>query len=241
MHNLPIRLDYYQYCVETWQEILARVDFSSIHTILDLCPGWAPKIELALLSTTFKGTVYAVDLNREHLSIFHKLIDPFIKSFAVKTLERDILKINTMKENYRADLIIGNHVLDDILIMGYCESENVPYAEMLTNPAINNNTWEYLARKTHLTQKITSKLTSFIDCTLSDGGTLLLSQYPSYPEKLAHNFKSQQILRHMEKQLSENLQQLKYTEVTSSLYPTNLKQHYFTKRDFFAFQNHATS
>lgn len=233
MNNIPIRLDYYQYCVETWQYIFQQIDFSTINTIIDLCPGWAPKIEMALLKTNFKGTIYAIDENKDHLDTFHTLIDPFEKQFDIQLCNTSIDQIDKTTISV-VDLIIGNHIIDDLLINQLSKSSNNSFTSVLTSPNNQVLVSQLITNHPFIINDVSYLLLNLVDTLLSKNGYLLLSQYTSYTDKLKNrsDITSQKIMFNLKK----HFKKINYIDRSKTLFPTTEKQHYFTQKELLAFQ-----
>lgn len=181
--TIPIRLDYYQYCTETWENIFAQFDFRKIKSIIDFCPGWSPKLELALLNTNFSGTLYAIDKSADNLDIFRSLIDPFPKKFTLKCLNADIVNLGDGFANLSADLILANHIVDDMLMAEFLKGSHSEI-ELFENQTLMQQAWLKILKQESCFLEIENKLREIIAKRLNPGGYLLLAQYLGYQENL---------------------------------------------------------
>jgi hypothetical protein len=185
MKKLPlVRLDYYQYCVETWIEILKLIPFSKIDSIVDICCGWAPKIELALLETDFTGTVFALDKSKDNLSILKSLIDPFPKKFRIRYLVKDIVKNSPKPLPVKPDLIIGNHILDDLFIDYYCHKSRLSRDNLYLDIEEMSYIWKKIISSKKVRDEVLDRVLSFFIQNLKPQGILILTQYTGYQERL---------------------------------------------------------
>lgn len=179
----PIRLDYYQYCVETWIEIFKQIDFLKVETVVDLCLGWAPKIELALLKTGFKGKLYAVDKSQDNLKAFLSLIDPFEKQYQIILKQANILEKNNLFKN-KADIIVANHIIDDLILNYYLKEKNIKEDDLFFNIDLLKKSWLEISKNEIVLNKVCNQLTDFIVKIVNPKGSIIISQYPGYQEKL---------------------------------------------------------
>jgi len=177
--TIPIRLDYYQSATETWRKILGKLNFRKLKTVIDLCPGWSPKLELALLETDFSGILYAVDKSKDNLNILKSLIGPFPKKFIVRYMHADILNLSKVFTNLSADLILANHIVDDMLLDNHLKG-NRSNIELFENPVLLRKTWLEISDFTGIKDGLKRILAS----KLNPGGYLLLAQYLGYQENL---------------------------------------------------------
>jgi len=181
--TIPIRLDYYQYATETWRKILDKLNFRNLKTVFDLCPGWSPKLELALLETDFSGILYAVDKSKDNLNILKNLIEPFPKKFIVKYIQADILNLSKAFSDLSADLILANHIVDDMLLDNYLKG-NHSNIELFENPVLLKKTWHKILNQDNNFTQIKERLKEILASRLNPGGYLLLAQYLGYQENL---------------------------------------------------------
>lgn len=201
INQLPIRYDYYLHLADTWKQVLSQFDLASKKVILDYLSGWSPKIPLSLLSTDFTGTLTAVDCDEHALVVYQKLAGPLLKNFHLSTYQADTL-IDSLPS---CDLLIANHALEDLILFSKLG------ANPLSNPyqSIDNfrQTWTDLATSHPPLPTLAHQLaSSFTEC-LGDNGILLISQYPSYQEKLYHITEpytlSLELLNHLTSELAK--------------------------------------
>lgn len=181
--RLPARTDYWLYCADTWTRILLRLLTPDTKTVYDLCCGWSPKIEMALLSTQFNGTVCAVDISRPALLLHRNYMHLFRPKFRVRYGPHDILGTGNLRLP-KADLIIGNHILDDLLLRAYSLTVQTPDYELFEKPEILESVWKTILKDTARTAKVIRQFVAFTGAHLADGGILALSQYPGYQDTL---------------------------------------------------------
>ncbi len=180
---IPIRLDYYQYCVETWSGIFKQIDFSKIDTIIDLCLGWAPKIELALLKTDFKGKLFAVDKSQNNLDIFSSILEPFNKNYQAILKKIDILEDNHFFRN-QANVVLANHIIDDIILDFYIKAKGINDNNIFSDINFLKQTWvEILQKNSTIVNVFDLFKKTIVNITKKDS-KVIITQYIGYQEKL---------------------------------------------------------
>lgn len=110
-----------------WKEIITKLNVPPTGTIIDLLPGSLPKIELALNQLRFQGTIHAIDLDPQALKALDthlSLISPL--SFIYVPHHTNLYQIS----NIKADLIIANHIIDDLLLYEFSESVSQPLSKI---------------------------------------------------------------------------------------------------------------
>jgi hypothetical protein len=236
--TIPIRLDYYQYCVETWEKIFEQLDFQKIKTIIDFCPGWSPKLGLALLKTNFSGILYAIDESHENLNLFKSLIDPFPKKFCIKYISADIMNPGNKFQNLSADLILANHIIDDMALGHFLKGKNSKI-ELFENAVFMKQTWLEILKKKNNFRMIASKLRNTFTKLLNPNGYLLIAQYMGYQESLYGLEKvytrCSSVIENIKKDFYRTKEFAEKEEILTSAF-LKIKNPYFPKKDIFCFK-----
>ncbi|KKP36952.1 MAG: hypothetical protein UR28_C0035G0003 [Candidatus Peregrinibacteria bacterium GW2011_GWF2_33_10] len=165
----------------TWALILNSLPVHEYKNVLDLCPGFTPKIELALFYIKFKGEVTILDNEQESINRvtdFSKLIRP---EFKITSYRHNLF--TTSKKKF--PFIIGNHIIDDLILFYFMGKNHLRLKDLYEKEHILIKTWEriYKNKKQNL-QEISDKLTQIFINLVSNDGYLCLSQYRSYLEKM---------------------------------------------------------
>ncbi len=200
INNLPIRLDYYQYCAETWREIFLSFNLQKIRSIIDLCPGWSPKIELALLQTKFDGTIIAIDKSQEALDCFHTLIDPFPKKFQVRVVKANILD-NSPNFDRKTDMVVANHIFDDLLIDYFLGKQGKTNINVFQDRKYFEEIWEDILKEKNIEEIIFDKLKDLFLQLVNKNGYFIVAQYFGYQEKLYNLEKAYYLCRKIMKRV----------------------------------------
>lgn len=181
LRHIPMRLDYYLWCAETYREIFEVLKVQSYHTVIDLCPGWSPKIEMALLKTSFSGTVVAVDKSYTDLQYLLLLLTPFNPQFKIKLKQIDL---NKEQYNLKGDIIIANHLIDDLLVDAYLSKTGTYELNIFQNSTHLQSIWGKIIPDKRLHKKVTTLLVEILLESIQKQGYIIISQYEGYQEKL---------------------------------------------------------
>jgi hypothetical protein len=199
--NIPVRLDYYQYCIETWEKLLNSIDLRDKSKIIDLCSGWSPKLELALIKTNFKGDVFIIDESKENLQCLLALISPFNKNYKIKPVLADLLKESC---SIHADVVLANHIMDDLLISLYLKKRNLkinPFESMILMKKI----WKEMLIDKESFNKIFYRLRNFLYSVTNKSGYILIAQYCGYQENLYGLCLASQACKKLAKRITDSL------------------------------------
>jgi hypothetical protein len=204
--SVPVRLDYYLHCAETWTAILTALNIQSMHTIYDLCSGWSVKVELALLKTNFNGTVYCVDESSKALSVHKRYMHLFKPSYKIHYDIFDILSDNTKRISVsHPDLIIGNHIIDDLLLYNYCMGHNTDQFSVFSKPDSLQTIWKEILEDSHNVNRTIERLVRFLVAHCDEDTMLALTHYTGYQDRLwkypSNNLLYQSLLHILQKQL----------------------------------------
>ena len=186
--NIPERTrEYFIYfnsyfkAARTWAKVLHGVDVHRFAKIADLCPGWAPKLELALFYLRYNGTLILLDKDRAALEQNETFIGLFNPPYQVQSRVADIFEINEPP----AELVLANHLIDDLLL-NICAGEagfdpNAIYQE---EQAMKNAWALILQRRDYFFSKTVNQLSDLFLKLVQQGGSLILTQYQAYVEGL---------------------------------------------------------
>lgn len=238
MANLPIRFDYYQYCVETWKKIFARFSQKKLQTITDLCPGWSPKIEIALFRTNYSGIVNIIDKVPGHIDTLVTLVRSFPINFKLKPVVTDLLGPIITKIP-PADLVVANHIIDDLLIDLYQKTKKTSHNNIFEDPDTYLEICQKIIKSPNLQDTIIHKLQNRLLHLINPSGYLLITQYQGYQEKLysqnhLHQFYFETTRKLVQKLISQNHFSVNRKLITPAF--KNLPNPYFQPSEIFCLQ-----
>ncbi len=190
---------YYQEGGKYWKKIFDLIAIKDKKTILDLLPGWAPKIAYGLIMSKYKGEYFALDKNKKFLSDLKTSAEFLLPKFKITKLHQNFLRSDS---GLKADVVIANHIIDDLIMnIFFQDSEDI-----YKNETIYNKNWQWvLNNKNECETRLISELISKIDSFVADGGFLILNQYEGCIEKMFQQKKGAQFCIKLMHNLKEQL------------------------------------
>jgi hypothetical protein len=137
--------------------------------VLELLPGRTATLSLALESLGFQGTYDRLDLSPE-LSEHRSL------SFGGSVIAMDALEI--LHNRYEYDVIIGNHIIDDLILHLYCKEVGSPGAA--GESSASSDAWAAICGGGvgRFADRLSTFFTALLD-GMRPGGVIVLRHYPS--------------------------------------------------------------
>jgi hypothetical protein len=176
-----IYLQFYCEIGQNWTPLLKAIDINKYKEVVDLCPGYTPKIELALFYSGYKGKVIAIDKDIDSPKRLVKFMELFNPPF--KTIPEKIDLFDHFKSKYK--VIIGNHIIDDLVVDLYCKKWGISKTEIYEKEGAITNLWaKILKDKDKNLAECLTKLVDIFERITAKNGIILMSQYKSYMEKL---------------------------------------------------------
>ncbi len=173
-------LDSYSNIGRAWSSVLEHLSINSHDLVLDLCPGHAPKVELGLFYCNYKGDVVVLDKDREALAWLKKFVDLFNPSFNFISYRQDFFSLGLKK----FPLVIGNHVIDDLILCYFAEKEGVSMREIYEKEGEFLKMWDKILVNRNINfREVVDAMARSFEGLVSDKGYLCLTQYKSYMEK----------------------------------------------------------
>jgi hypothetical protein len=162
-----------------WQSLIGLVDLHETSTIMDWCSGLSPRIELALRSLSYSGRLIMVDSNLQSQQRLKSLVEMLGVDYDLDFIAEDLY---LMKSHYKADLITGNHIMDDLLLNEYClmtgNSLFDLYGDEHEFTLATQMIMSYVSLDTFC-----HKLSNTINSHLASEGTMILTHYFGVTEK----------------------------------------------------------
>ncbi len=176
-----IYLELYCYNAQTWAKILKPLKIHRYKRIVDLCPGWTPKIELALFYLSYTGEVLILDKEADSSERVIKFMELFHPQYTIQKKEQDLFE--PIKESY--EVVIANHIVDDLVLHYFAKKMDIKPKDIYEKEGIFEDLWKKILRKkeNHM-QEILPILIEIFSKIVCKGGIVLLSQYKSYIENL---------------------------------------------------------
>lgn len=190
---------------KNWAQILKHYDVNNYSEIVDLCPGYTPKIELALFYLGYKNKLTVIDKKVSFLSDLEKFTRLFNPLFKIEKKGIDLF--GKFKSNYR--FIIANHIIDDLAMDHFATKFGIKIEDIYRDENIVKEFWrKIIANKKQNIPEIADKIAKMLMKIVAPGGYLFLSQYKSYMEKLLNMnevpFFNKKVLKVVVEKLSQN-------------------------------------
>ncbi len=184
--NLPDRVQQTTVEVEfmaavgrSWARLLGPL-VASAQRAIDLGPGWAPKVELGLLYGGFTGHVVLVNQDAAALTTLQRFMTAFPLAFTLDAVDADLFTW----PGEPADLVLANHLLDDVVLDLYCKREGVDAGTLYERESAFQAAWErILAWPASDTDTLVARLADAVARLTRPGGHAVFAQYPSYAER----------------------------------------------------------
>lgn len=177
-HTFVTEIDFYGQLGKLWAALLKPFKLDATSTIIDLCPGAIPKIELGLARLGFCGSLDIIDKSQSAIADFQKFMGFINPPFSFSTSCTSIDEIPSEK---KYSCILANHILDDILLDLASEKEALSIANVYAdeycfrqvwNKIMANDVW-YTSRATELLLNVFSKISA-------TGSIVVWAEYESY-------------------------------------------------------------
>lgn len=172
---------YYRH-VQTWERILGVLQLNSIPQIIDLCPGWAPKLSLALWYAGYSGELLLLDKDEESMSALVQFMQIFKPRYRITPVCTDLLR---NVPHLKAKLVLANHIADDMALelaqKRFCYS----VSELYETEGAFKKIWEdILDNPENLIDETAARLVNIMSTLVTDGGSAFFTQYTAYMERL---------------------------------------------------------
>lgn len=179
-YEFYVYLKFYCEMGKTWTQVLKKLPIHRQQIIVDLLPGYTPKVELALYYANYRGNVLGIDQNAESLKRMHEFMQLFNCNFSIKNCRLNLY--SNFKKSYK--FIIGNHIIDDLVIDYFCRKWRISSKEIYEKEGKLTELWNKILKdkQKHLIT-LTPVLSQIFNKITADGGYLLLSQYASHIER----------------------------------------------------------
>lgn len=179
--ELLTEIDFHASLGRVWAAVLSAHELGRAPRVLDLCPGWTPKVELGLLYAGFSGEVLLLDQNAAALAKLERFLALFGPKFSVRRLVADLFTVELPPQ----PVVIGHHLIDDVAIDAACGAIGLPPARVYSEESAFREVWGVLLGEPELwRERLTERLSVGLHRLVAPGGALLLAQYPSYTERL---------------------------------------------------------
>jgi hypothetical protein len=149
--------------------------------VVDLCPGYTPKIELALFYLHYKGRLVVIDKDAKAMGELEKFMELFHPPYIL--VKR---AVNLFGENRRKyDVVFSNHAIDDFVMHYFGQKFSVSLHDIYEKEGIFVALWARILknRKQNL-EEMERVIVKILKSLVKKSGWLFLAHYKSYMERL---------------------------------------------------------
>lgn len=149
------------------------------NNIMDMCPGWAPKIELALLSLKYDKTVYLFDRSANSLKKLKSFVETFSPQYRLRLKTGDFF---SNQQKPKSSMVVANHILDDLLLSLMAKRVGVPLSQLYaTEGSFVQITKQIMQEKT-ITETFPDLFYRQMNQFISPKGVFVMVHYPGLTE-----------------------------------------------------------
>ena len=185
--NIPERMEdffseiiFYAGVGRTWEKIFSALNIARVGTALDLCPGLGPKVEIGLMYAGFEGQITVVDKDAKALRRLQEFLSIFNPPFQIKPRESDLFSVRG-----KYNLVVGNHILDDLILNEACSRFSISLSDVYESEPLLRETWtRAISERTSIESAMLPRIADFLTRVCGADGRVVISQYPSYVERM---------------------------------------------------------
>lgn len=159
-----------------WETLFDQVRLTAKTTVIDIGCGVFPKVELGLFYRCFAGKVTLVDTSPGAIQRALSFIDFFNPAFTADGVCGDLFKVGLQK----ADVVTGNHLLDDLLLSSFCETQSVPLDRVYGSEKGYAQIWAKIQKTDQHAIKTAKRVAAALDEITSQKGVIILFDYLSH-------------------------------------------------------------
>lgn len=100
-----------------FSNIIKSFNLKNTETILEIAPGFRYKMAYALKEINFKGILYIIDSSDNVIDFINNKYKSILPDAKIITINKDIY--NYVKYLPDVDLLVGNHIVDDLIIYNH--------------------------------------------------------------------------------------------------------------------------
>lgn len=207
-HEFYVNLNFYCQLGKDWAQLLKQININNYSEILDLCPGFMPKVELGLFYLEYKGTLIGIDKNQQSLIMLDKFMQLFNPKYKFIKKKWDLYK--NFKNKY--PVVMANHMIDDLVIDYFATKFNLDIKDIYKNESSLVKFWNLvLENKTQNIEEVANKIAPIFDRLVEANGYLILTQYKSYFDKILNMNKAFYFNRILFRKIIKSLESKNYT------------------------------
>ncbi len=164
-----------------WAELLRAADPEPTD-VLDLCPGPAPKVELALCRLGFRGRMRVLDKDEPSLVALANFMTLFSPSFSIEGVRGDVFDDPPRAQS---PLVVANHAIDDLVLDLWSTRSGASTLDLYEDETKLSEAWRALLSESRaVLRSMPETIAAALGRHVTPNGKLVLVQYPSHHEGL---------------------------------------------------------
>lgn len=165
---------------EAWAQVFERLELTGDESIAHLCPGWAPKLELALARRGHRGRVSLIDKRRSGPDRIVAFLRLLTGALDVEVIEEDLFAAS--EATYA--LVLANHVVDDLLLEEAAAALSIDPPRVYEDEATLERALGELVRREDRRGELMARLARAIGRRVAPRGRVVVTHYPSYVSRI---------------------------------------------------------
>ncbi|KTD57425.1 hypothetical protein [Legionella shakespearei] len=161
-----------------WKMMLQNIISENTLSILDIGPGFSPKIELALKLLNFKGNLTVLDKSESALNGLKDILALSGIPFKLNCICDDLFLV----QSATYDVVTANHLFDDLMLDGFCRAQGRSLVEVYESEGSMIRTTHEIINAFD-TQELEECIDQCFNSLVRPGGYLLLRHYQGITEK----------------------------------------------------------
>lgn len=176
-----IYLEFYCIVGKTWAALLKEFGINRFPEVVDLCPGYTPKIELALFYLNYRGKLIVIDKDVKAISELEKFMELFHPSYTLVKRSANLFAEN--RKTY--DVVLANHAIDDFVIHYFAQKFSVSLRDIYETEGTFVGLWKrILKNKKQNLEEMEQVIVKMLESLVKKNGWLFAAHYKSYMERL---------------------------------------------------------
>src|SRR3989339_454569 len=171
---------------EIWQDCLNHTGYRNNSIIIEIAPGPAPKIGLALKNLGFKGSLFVIEPDSSALKVVLKEYERMLPKAKIIALQKKLKDaLPSLPQN--VDAVLANHCIDDMILACCLTDEDSkavfgdPYSEKMGMQTVQEK-WQKLSARRDLLEDAKRQAYHDLEELLNivQPKIVGIAQYPSY-------------------------------------------------------------
>lgn len=167
--------------VRAWGIVLQQLPSKGVRNAVEICCGTLPKVGLAFDAVVEAQNVYYIDSTPSSLEQCVSIAQAHTLHATVHAMTT---KVGSDALGVKADIIAGNHAMDDLMLSYYLHSMGQAHLDPYESEHRYKNTVQAVITYYGLNyNSVVEDIFTNLDVWLKEGGVIVINDYPSWHEK----------------------------------------------------------